>query len=149
MKALAAFPVLAALTSLASAFAAAPSWVAGHISEVQIRDHRFLLVRTISERSEIGELARCLRRATRVGENRESFKWTHKLSVVGKRPEKGSWLYNDTTGEFTRLSKAVTPIYRLGDPDRAWLNRLLKPEAPGPPAGRMPGRRAPGERGLP
>ncbi len=143
MKTLVAFPVVLVMAGGASALAAGPSWIAEHITEVQVRDDRFALVRTIAERPEIEELAGCLRRATRVDEGRGSFKWSHKLHIAGERPENGSWLYDDAAGEFTRLSAAVGPIYRLADADRDRLNKVLKANAADQPPEAGPGQRAP------
>lgn len=147
MKTLIAIPVFLFLAGGAGIYAAGPSWIAGHTTEVQVRNNQFALVRTVSGRSEIEELAGCLRRAARVGEIRDAFKWSHKFYIAGEKPEKGSWLYESGAGDFTRLSVAVSPIYRLPDADRARFNRILELDLANRPVKRTPGTNPPGEAG--
>lgn len=108
---------------------AKPAWKAGSISRLEIRDQAFVVTRTISAGAELEALVAGMRAAKEVVSAREGHAWTHKLDFDGGEQESGRWLYDAASGEFTRLSKLATPIYRLDEDTRRMLNAAAESPA--------------------
>ena len=105
---------------------AKPTWKAGSISQLEIRDQAFVVMQTITASAELEALVAGMRAAIEVASAREGHLWTHKLDFDGAGQESGRWLYDAASGEFTLLSKPVRPIYRLDDEARRMLNAAME-----------------------
>ena len=104
----------------------APKWKSELVTSITIRDSHLGLLRTVQDRSEIDELLACLESAKRVGDSRGPHGLTHTIDIGGY----GRWLYDSSSGEFTVLSKAIMPVYRVAEPDKGKLDSFLAKEEP-------------------
>lgn len=109
---------------------AAPKWEAAHVSEIRFREgvpgREIGVVRVPAE---VDAILGCLRRAAEVGKTDGKREWPACLDLVGERPERGRWLYDPATGEFSRLDPLVQRVYRVAESDRARLNARFGPQS--------------------
>ena len=91
------------------------------MTSIEIRGADFELLRTVQDRTEVHDLLTCLENAERISNSGAPRTWTHKIHIDGS----GQWLYDASTGEFTVLSMAVTPVYRVSEEDKGRLDDFL------------------------
>jgi hypothetical protein len=115
-----------ALAAIAASCAPSPAFRPGAVTELRVVELPASAPRTIDDRAALDELSACLSRAHEV-EQRSGDRWTHSLAPGGARD--GLWRYDAVTGELQVLAKNLTPLYRLDEPDRARVERLLAPSA--------------------
>jgi hypothetical protein len=98
-----------------------PKWRSERVTAIDIRDSDFKLLRSVQDRAEVNDLLACLEQAKKIGDSRAPHNWTHKIDIAGS----GRWLYDASSGEFTVLSKAVTPVYRVAETDKGRLEAFF------------------------
>jgi hypothetical protein len=108
---------------------AADLWDGPHVKWVRVEALHGGLSRSISDRVALDVLIACLRRAERLGAHREARRWTHRIDIQGDTEGQGRWLYDAAAGELTRLTKAVSPIYRLSAADKSKAEELMLPDS--------------------
>ena len=113
--------VVSALLASSGCESDAPKWKSERVTSIVVRDSHFDLLRTVRDRAEIDALLACLESAKRVGDSRTPHSWTHMIDIAGY----GRWLYDLSSGEFTVLSKAITPVYRVAGADKDRLEAFF------------------------
>jgi hypothetical protein len=94
------------------------------IVEVTVRDANFQVVSVISSRAQLAQFDAQWSRKDKLKDAQAQFSshaFTYKLDIASARGSE-RWLY-DPSGKVVVLSKAVKPIYELGEP--ALFNTLL------------------------
>jgi hypothetical protein len=115
------FAILAILLASLNLSLAGPAFDRKSIPEIKIRNANFDLVNTIKDKSEISEIIDCLSRASKIGDTSSiTRKHTHKIDA------KDRWLYDDASGDFTVLSKSVTPVFQVTEKDKLRIRSFLK-----------------------
>ena len=117
--------IVLSLALLGTAFATAPSGPKiDTVASITIRDAEFVVVCVLQESSEIDVVLSCFRRAKKVGVSSDRKAFPYKVDIDSRR------LYDADTGEFTLLSKAEQPVFRLSEPDRISVNELFLKKTP-------------------
>jgi len=98
-----------------------PNWKSDHVKSIDIRAVGSELLRTVQEPTEVKAFLACLENAEKVSDSGAARTWTHKIDMDGSE----HWLYDASTGEFTILSMAATPMYRVSKADKELLELFL------------------------
>ena len=114
--------IIALVIATACATTAAPRWKLARVPYVRIWSAGFEQKKVVDDPAEIKNLLACLGRAKRISQPASHRQWSHSIDIG----EYGRWLYDDASGKYQVLSKAVVPVYQLDESDRRLMRKFLK-----------------------
>jgi hypothetical protein len=112
---------------------AGPDWSRGTVTEVRVRDGiPGKQIATVSRRAQVEFALAAFQHASKVratDADRQRLWRSVCFDIEGTPPLAGRWLYEPTTGLFTRMDPLVQRVYRMTDADRVRFNALFEPTA--------------------
>jgi hypothetical protein len=114
------------LVGLTPSVIADSAWEVAAVSKIEVLNADFTKHLIITEPSDLSNFIGALSRAKKIRKHSENRKWSHKLDITSTASESGRWLFDYSTGEFTRLSIKSMDIYRIEEDDMVIIRLYFK-----------------------